>query len=75
MIKLNMLPRQFCKIIKKKSKHVNTVVNSIQPLSFPTTNTISNTHNNKIPQVDFFENNLSKSSREDQDIVYDEISY
>ena len=59
----------------KKPKHVDTVVNSIQSLPFPITNEILNTQNNKIPQVDFFAANLSKSSRSDQDVVSDEISY
>ena len=48
-------------------KHFDTVINSIHTSPFPITNTISNTHNNLRPQVDFFATNLSKSSRVDQD--------
>ena len=59
----------------KNPKHVDTVVNSIQPLPFPITNTISNTHTNQIPEVDCFAANLSRSSRADQGVVSDEISY
>ena len=59
----------------KELKHVDTVVNIIQPLPFPITNSISNTHNNQIPQVDIFATNLSTSSRADQDVVSYEIIY
>ena len=37
----------------KKSKHVDTVVNSIQPLSSSITNALSKKHNNPRSQVDF----------------------
>ena len=63
------------KEVIKKTKHIDTVVNSIQPLPLPITNTISNKHNNKGPQVDCFATNLSTSSRAYQDVVFDEISY
>ena len=39
------------------------------------TNTIPNEHNNKILQVDIYATHLSASSRADQYLVYDEISY
>ena len=71
---MNILPRHLWKISKKKTKHVDTVVNNIQPLPFPITNPISNTHNNQRPQVDIFATNLSTSSRADQDDVSDKIS-
>ena len=59
----------------KKTKHIDTVVNSIQPLTFPITNTLSNKHSNLIPQVDSFATNLSTSSCADQYVVSDKISY
>ena len=55
----------------EKNRHADNVVNSIQPLPFPITYTLSNTHNNQKPQVNCFETNLSTSSREDQDVVSD----
>ena len=63
------------KYVRKKHKHVDTVVNSIQPLPLPITNTVSNTHNNQIAKVDFFATNLSTFSSADQNVVFDEISY
>ena len=36
-------------------KHVDAVVNSIQTLTVPITNAISNTHNNPRPQVGFLQ--------------------
>ena len=72
---MDVFPRHLLKISRKKPKHVDTVVNSIQTLTFPITNVISNTHNNQIPQVNCFGSNLSKYSRADQDFVSDEISY
>ena len=70
-----MLPRQFWKNKWEKPKHVDTFVNSIQPLPLPIKNTISNTQNNHRPQVDIIATNLSTSSRADQSVVYDKISY
>ena len=40
----------------------------------PTTYTLSNTHNNPGPHVDYFETNLSTSSCADQYVVSDEIN-
>ena len=70
-----MFLRHLWKISKKKAKHVDTVVNSIQPLNFPVSKTLSDLHNNLIPPVDCYRTNLSTSSREDQDVVYDEIKF
>ena len=58
-----------------RTEYLDTVVNSIQPLPLPITNSIYNTQNNKIPQVDIFANNVSTSSFADQDVVSDEINY
>ena len=63
------------KINKKEPKHVDTFVNSIQTLPFPITSTLSNTHNNPRPQVDFFENNLSTYYCSEQDVFSNKISY
>ena len=63
------------KQVRKKPKHVDTVVNSIHTLPFTITNALSNTHNNQVKQVNCFATNLSTSSHADQDVVYDEISY
>ena len=65
-------------LVKKKFKNpklVDTVVNSIQHLTFPIRNALLNTHNNLRPQVDCFATNLSTSSRADQDVDSDEISF
>ena len=59
------------KEVRKKPKHVDTVVNSIQPLPLPITDLISYTHNNQRPQVDPGANNLSTSSCAYQYVVYD----
>ena len=63
------------KEVRKKAKHIDTVVNSIQYLPLPIKNEISNTHNKQRPQFYCFANNLSTSSRADQYVIYDEISY
>ena len=75
LIYLNMFPRHLWKITNKKPKFFDTVVNSVHPLPFPTTNGISNTHNNPRPQVDCFATNLSTFSRAGQDVLSDEINY
>ena len=63
------------KDVRKESKYVDTIVNSIHPLYFLITNSRSNTHNNSIPQFDCFVTNLSKSYCTDQDVVPDEIVF
>ena len=63
------------KEVRKNPKHVDTVVNSVQPLHLPITNSLSNKYNNQGTQVDMFATNLSTSYCADQDVVSDEISY
>ena len=63
------------KEVRKKPKHVDTVVNSIHNLSLPIINAISNAHNNQRPQVYCFATNSSTSSCADQDVVSDENIY
>ena len=63
------------KDVRKESKYVDTIVNSIHPLYFLITNSRSNTHNNSISRVDCFTNILSTSSCADQDLSSDEIGY
>ena len=53
------------KEVGKNPKYVDTVFNSIQPLTFPMTNIPLNAHNNLIPQVDFSATNLSIFSLSD----------
>ena len=60
---------------RKNPKHVDTVVNSIQPLPLPITNTISNTYNNQRTHVDGFATNLSNSSCADKYVVSEKTSY
>ena len=67
-----MLPRH---LQKRKTKHGDTIVNSIQTLPLPIKNTLSNTHNNPRPQFYCFETNLSTSYRADQDAVFVGIIY
>ena len=57
----------------KNPKNVDNVVNSIKPLPLPTAKALLNIHNNPRPPVDCYRNNLTKSSRADQDVVSDEI--
>ena len=63
------------KISKKKPKHVDTVVNSIQTLPLSITNPISNKKSNQGQKIDCFATNLSEYSRAYQDVVYDEVIY
>ena len=60
---------------KEVKKLVDTVVKSIHTLLLPIKNTLSNTYNNPIPQVDCYKTNLLTYSHADQDVVSDEISY
>ena len=53
-----MFPRNLWKKRKKKTKHVDTVVNSIQPLPLLVTKALPNPHNNPIPPVDCYITNL-----------------
>ena len=46
---------------KKKYTHVDTILTVYRNLPLPITNTLSNTHNNTIPQVDYYKTNLSTS--------------
>ena len=71
-----MFPRHKWKN-RKITKHVDTVVNSIQPLSLSIEKTPSNPHKNTIPPVDFYKTNLLASSCANKDVVYNasNISY
>ena len=70
-----MFPIHLWKIGKRKPKHVDTVVDSIQTLPFPVEKSLSNPHNNPRPPVDFYRTNLSTFSRADKYVVSDEISH
>ena len=63
------------KISRKKIKHIDNVVNSIQPFTLAVTEVLSNPNSNPIPPVDCYRNNSSTSSCADQDVVSDEISH
>ena len=47
--------------VRKKYTHVDTILTVYRNLPLPITNTLSNTHNNTIPQVDYYKTNLSTS--------------
>ena len=71
---IGMFSRHLWKKVRKKNKHVNTVVNSIQTLPLLVGKSISNPHNIS-PPVDFYRINLSTSSCADQNVVSDGISH
>ena len=50
------------------------MVNIIKPFPLDYAKALSNPHTNKISPADCCKNNLSKSSCEDQNVVYDKIS-
>ena len=60
---------------KLKTKHVDNVVNIIEPFPLAVTNEITNAHNNPIPPVDYYRTKFSTSSRTDKDLVSDETSH
>ena len=66
-----MFPRHLWKRSEKKTKHVDTLANSIWPLPFHVVNVPSNTHNNPRPPVDLYRTDLSTSSFADQDVDYE----
>ena len=70
-----MLPRHLWKNKERKIKHVDTVVYSIQPFTLNVVNALPNTHNNTIPQVDYYRKKSSTSSYAHQYVVYDKISH
>ena len=48
---IEYIPKTLVKKTQKKTKHVDIIFNSIQPLPLPITNAISNTNNNQIPKM------------------------
>ena len=70
-----MLPKQFDEITKKKTKHVDPVVNIIRHFLLDASKALSNTRNYKRSSVDIFRNTSSTSSCVEQNIVTDKISH
>ena len=61
------------KISRKKIKHIDNVVNSIQPFTLAVTEVLSNPNSNPIPPVDCYIPIISTYYCADQYIVSDEI--